>query len=60
LVVRLVEFDGQATEVTLHLPGPIAKAAKTSLLGSVLEVLAPRAAQARVRAGAVAVECRSS
>jgi len=42
-VVRLVEFDGKPAEVTLRLPGPIAKAARTNLLGQVLQPLAPRA-----------------
>lgn len=43
-VVRLVEFDGRACEALLRLPGPIAKAAKTDLLGRTLVPLAPRAA----------------
>ncbi|MDY7109875.1 MAG: hypothetical protein SYC29_14680, partial [Planctomycetota bacterium] len=34
-VVRLIEWDGEAAEVTLRLPGPIALAAKTNLMGEV-------------------------
>ncbi len=45
-VIRLVEFDGKPAEVTLRLPGPIASAARTDLLGGVLERLTPRAAPA--------------
>jgi len=45
-VCRLVEFDGRATEVTLSLPGPVAGAARTNLLGEVVEVLEPFAAPA--------------
>jgi len=43
-VIRLVEFDGKAADVTLRLPGPVARAARTNLLGRVQEVLIPRAA----------------
>lgn len=43
-VVRLVEFDGKASEAILRLPGPIARAAKTDLCGRVLTPLVPRAA----------------
>lgn len=42
-VLRLVEFDGLAAEVTVRVPGPIARAAKTNLLGAVIETLIPRA-----------------
>jgi len=35
VAVRLIEWDGEAAEVTLKLPGPIAAAAKTNLLGEV-------------------------
>jgi hypothetical protein len=35
VVVRLVEWNGEPAEVTLKLPGPIAAAAKTNLLGEV-------------------------
>lgn len=45
-VVRLVEFDGRETDVTLRVPGPIAAAAKTTLMGEVQEVLEPQAAPA--------------
>lgn len=45
-VVRLVEYDGKPADVTLLLPGPIAKAARTNLLGTVIEPLAARAATA--------------
>jgi len=41
-VVRLVEYEGRAGEALLRLPGPIARAAKTDLLGCVLEPLAAR------------------
>jgi hypothetical protein len=34
-VIRLVEWDGRAGEVILKLPGPVALAAKTNLLGEV-------------------------
>ena len=40
-VIRLVEYDGVSTEVTLSLPGPVAGAARTNLLGEVVEVLEP-------------------
>ena len=40
-VIRLVEYDGVECEVTLRLPGPVAGAARTNLLGEVLEVLEP-------------------
>lgn len=43
-VLRLVEFDGRACEALLRLPGPVARAAKTDLLGAVLTPLTPRAA----------------
>jgi alpha-mannosidase len=43
-VVRLVEFEGKPADVTLRLPGPIARAAKTNLLGKVIEPLVPRSA----------------
>lgn len=43
-VIRLVEYDGRAADVTLRLPGPIARAAKTNLQGSVLTPLSPRVA----------------
>ncbi len=33
--VRLVEWDGRPADVTLKLPGPVAMAAKTNLLGEV-------------------------
>lgn len=45
-VVRLVEFDGRAADVLLRVPGPVARAARTNLLGEVLEELAPTAAHA--------------
>ncbi len=38
-VLRLVEFDGQATGVRLRLPGKIRRACKTNLLGEVLSEL---------------------
>ena len=34
-VIRLIEWNGQPAEVTLKLPGPVAMAAKTNLLGEV-------------------------
>ncbi|MCW5941621.1 MAG: hypothetical protein KIS66_05280 [Fimbriimonadaceae bacterium] len=34
-VVRLVEFDGVGEEATLHLPGAVAAAFRTNLLGSI-------------------------
>jgi len=43
-VIRLVEFDGKSSEALVRLPGAIARAAKTDLLGRVLAPLAPRAA----------------
>jgi alpha-mannosidase len=45
-VVRLVEHDGRAADVTLRLPGPIAAAAKTNLMGEVEQVLEPQPAPA--------------
>jgi alpha-mannosidase len=51
-VVRLVEWDGKPAEVTLKLPGPIALAAKTNLLGEVFD----RGATLR---GAVSGSCDS-
>jgi hypothetical protein len=41
LVVRLVEYDGRTAEVVLRVPGPVAKAARTSLLGEIREELTP-------------------
>ncbi len=38
-VVRLVEQDGRPAEVTLRVPGPLAAAAKTNLMGEVEESL---------------------
>lgn len=32
-VVRLVELDGEGADVTLRLPGPVARAARTDLMG---------------------------
>lgn len=46
-VLRLVEFDGRPAEVLVRVPGPVARAARTNLLGEVeeeLEVSATRAA----------------
>jgi hypothetical protein len=40
-IVRLVEFDGEPADFTLRLPGPVASAAKTTLLGEVIEPLEP-------------------
>lgn len=42
--LRLVELDGRACEALLRLPGPVASAAKTDLLGRVLTPLTARAA----------------
>ena len=39
-VVRLVEFDGRAADVTLRLPGTVVRAARTNLVGEVEEELA--------------------
>ncbi len=41
-VIRLVEWDGQPAQVTLKLAGPVALAAKTNLLGEVLNDGPPR------------------
>jgi hypothetical protein len=41
-VLRLVEFEGREGEALLKLPGPIARAAKTDLLGRVLAPLAAK------------------
>ena len=38
-VVRLVEYDGETCDVTLRVPGPCALAARTDLLGAVVEPL---------------------
>ncbi|HRK20898.1 MAG TPA: hypothetical protein PLX06_03785, partial [Fimbriimonadaceae bacterium] len=40
-VLRLVEYDGIETEVVLAVAGPVARAAKTNLMGEVLEWLEP-------------------
>jgi len=45
-VVRLVEYDGVDTEVTLRLAGPCALAAKTDLLGNVVQELVVEVAAA--------------
>ena len=39
LVVRLVEYDGSAADVVLRVPGPVARAARTTFLGEVREEL---------------------
>ncbi|RMG64628.1 MAG: hypothetical protein D6709_04995, partial [Chloroflexi bacterium] len=44
-VLRLVEFNGQATSVRLRLPGRIADARKTNLLGETINRLAPTPAE---------------
>lgn len=43
-VLRLVELDGEPAEVVLTVPGPVAAAARTNLLGAVLEELKSAAA----------------
>jgi alpha-mannosidase len=40
-VIRLVEFDGMPADVALTLPGPVAKACRTNLLGEIEVELAP-------------------
>jgi alpha-mannosidase len=45
-VVRLVELDGREADVLLRVPGGVARAARTDLLGQVLEDLVPTAASA--------------
>ena len=40
-VLRLVEFNGQATKVCLRLPGKVAEARKTNLLGETMARLSP-------------------
>jgi alpha-mannosidase len=45
-VVRLVELDGRDADVQLRVPGGVARAARTDLLGEVLEDLVPTAATA--------------
>jgi hypothetical protein len=45
-VVRLVELEGRSGQVELSLPGGITRAARTDLLGQVLEDLIPRAGRA--------------
>lgn len=42
-ILRLVEFDGIGGDVEVTLPGPIAKAFKTNLLGEIEMELSPRA-----------------
>lgn len=42
-VVRLVELDGRAAEATVSMPGAVARAARTNLLGEVEEALAVEA-----------------
>lgn len=45
-VARLVEYDGIPAGVTLRLPGAVARAARTNLLGELLEELRPEPAAA--------------
>jgi alpha-mannosidase len=45
-VLRLVEFDGNSAEVRVRVPGPVARAARTNLLGEVEQELAVEPAQA--------------
>jgi alpha-mannosidase len=45
-VLRLVEFDGRPADVVVRLPGPIARAARTDLMGEVLAELEPTTARA--------------
>ncbi len=40
-VVRLVEFDGKSANVSLVVPGPVAKAARTTMMGEIEELLEP-------------------
>ncbi len=42
-VIRLVEWNGQPAQVSLKLAGPVARAAKTNLLGEVFSDHAPHA-----------------
>ncbi len=41
-VLRLVEYDGIDGDIEVTLPGPIAKALKTNLMGEILQELTPR------------------
>lgn len=45
-VVRMVEFDGRPADVLLRLPGKVAKAARTNLLGEIEQLLTPKPALA--------------
>ncbi|MCE9595989.1 MAG: hypothetical protein K8S98_17505 [Planctomycetes bacterium] len=45
-VLRLVEFDGRPATVSVLFPGPIAKAARTTPLGEIEELLEPELADA--------------
>jgi alpha-mannosidase len=45
-IVRLVEFDGVAATARLRVPGPVAAAYRTNLLGQAVETLAPVPAEA--------------
>ncbi len=47
-LLRLVEADGLDTEVEITLPGPVAKAFKTNLMGEILEELTPSVGDPRV------------
>jgi hypothetical protein len=38
-VIRLVEFDGQPADITLHLPGPVAMLCKANLMGETVETV---------------------
>jgi alpha-mannosidase len=38
-ILRLVEFNGEATQATVRLPGPVAAACRTNLLGEPMEKL---------------------
>jgi alpha-mannosidase len=44
--LRLVEFDGRPADVLVRVPGGVARAARTNLLGEVLEDLVPTGADA--------------
>lgn len=59
-VVRLVEFDGQPADVELTLPGPVARAVKTNLLGEPEVELAPEMAEGPTGLGIVWQKVRFS
>src|SRR5690606_9026470 len=51
-IVRLVEFNGEATTARVRVPGPVASAYRTNLMGETIETLSVSPADAPVLASA--------